>query len=99
MSEIQLIARYVISPGKEDEVNRLLGELATASRGEAGNVSFEAFAGLDDPRRIVLLERYRDAAALAAHRERPHFADLVLGRIVPLLESRVLETYDVPDEA
>jgi quinol monooxygenase YgiN len=44
----------------------------------------------------VLLERYSSHEALAEHRRTPHFTDLLLGRIVPLLSARVVEEYDVP---
>ena len=44
---------------------------------------------------VVLLERYASRAAPAAHRETAHFKDLVLGQIVPRLDSRVVELYDV----
>jgi quinol monooxygenase YgiN len=49
---------------------------------------------LDDPAEVVLLERYASREAFAAHRETPHFRDLVLGRIVPLLSGRTVEQYD-----
>jgi quinol monooxygenase YgiN len=97
MPELQVIARYTISGGKEDEVLALLPKLAEASRAEPGNVSFVAFRALDDERNVVLLERYASRDAFAAHRETPHFKDLVLGRIAPLLDSRVVESYDVAD--
>ena len=51
----------------------------------------------DDDRGIVLLERYASRDAFSAHRESPHFNDLVLDQIVPLLDSRVVESYDVVD--
>jgi quinol monooxygenase YgiN len=97
MPELQVIARYTISEGNEDEVVALLPKLAEASRSEPGNVSFVAYRRLDDDRAIVLLERYASRDAFAAHRETPHFKDLVLGQIVPLLDSRVVEAYDVVD--
>jgi quinol monooxygenase YgiN len=50
---------------------------------------------LDDDRNIVLLERYTSRDAFAAHRNTPHFTDLVLGQIAPRLDSRVIETYDI----
>jgi quinol monooxygenase YgiN len=46
----------------------------------------------------VLLERYTSRAAFAEHRESPHFKELMLGQILPNLESRVIEQYDVADE-
>jgi quinol monooxygenase YgiN len=97
MSELQVIARYTLSAGHEQEVLELLPELAEASRSEPGNVSFVVYRQLGDDREIVLLERYASRDALAAHRETDHFKDLVLGRIVPRLESRVVELYDVAE--
>lgn len=31
------------------------------------------------------------------HRSSPHFTQVLLGQIVPLLDSRAIEEYDVPD--
>ena len=95
MTELQVIARYTLSAGNEDEVLALLPKLAEASRSEPGNVSFEIYRHLDDGRDVVLLERYASREAFAAHRESPHFQDLVLGQIAPRLASRVVESYDV----
>jgi quinol monooxygenase YgiN len=97
MSELQVIARYTMTAGHEDEVVALVSKLAEAGRREPGNVSFEAFRGIDDPRSLVLLERYASRDAFAAHRETPHFTTLVLGQIVPLLDGRVVEAYDVKE--
>ena len=97
MAELQVIARYTISAGHEDEVLALLPRLVEATRAEPGNLAFTAYRQLDDDRQVVLLERYASAAAFAAHRGSPHFADLVLGRIVPLLDGRVVESYEVAD--
>lgn len=95
--EVQVIARYTIAAGNEAAVMDLLPTLAEASRGEPGNRYFRIYRQVDDDRAVVLLERYASRAALDAHRATQHFADLVLGRIVPLLTSRVVETYDVAE--
>jgi quinol monooxygenase YgiN len=95
MPELQVIARYTISAGAEDEVLALLPLLAEASRAEPGCVSFDAYRRLDDDRGVILLERYVSRDAFAAHRETAHFKALVLGRIVPLLDNRTVESYDV----
>ncbi|MGH3671546.1 MAG: putative quinol monooxygenase [Pseudonocardiaceae bacterium] len=97
MSELQVIARYTISAGKQDEVLELLSTLAEASRNEPGNVAFVIYRQFDDDRKIVLLERYTSRDAFAAHRETLHFDDLVLKQLIPLLDSREIESYDVPD--
>ncbi|MFJ4846611.1 MULTISPECIES: putative quinol monooxygenase [unclassified Streptomyces] len=94
MPELQVIARYTVSEGHEDEVFALLPALAEASRAEPGNISFEVFHALGDARDVVLLERYDSPRAFAAHRDSLHFKDLVLRRIAPLLVSRVVATYE-----
>jgi quinol monooxygenase YgiN len=99
MTELQVIARYTIAAGREDEVLALLPKLAAAARSEPGNVSFVVYRQLDDEREVVLLERYASRDAFAAHRETAHFKDLVLGQIVPRLDSRVVEAFDVVEPA
>jgi quinol monooxygenase YgiN len=98
MSELQVIARHTTADGKRDAVLALLPKLIEASRTEPGNLAFEAYLKMDDPRSYVLLERYTSRAAFAAHRESSHFKELMLGQILPRLESRVVEQYDVVTE-
>lgn len=95
MPELQVIARYTIAPGKEAEVLSLLPKVAAAARTEPGCLAFDAFRQLDDDRSIVLLERYVSGDAFDAHRETTHFKELVLDQLVPLLDRRVIEVYDV----
>jgi len=95
MTELQVIARYTISAGHEDEVLALLPKLAEASRGEPGALAFDVYRQVGDDRNVVLLERYASPEAFAAHRETPHFKDLALGQIIPRLQSRAVETYEV----
>ena len=97
MTELQVIARYTISAGQQDEVLALLAKLIEAVREEPGNLAFTVYRQVGDDREVVLLERYASREALAAHRETAHFKDLVLGQIVPRLDSRVVEIYDVTE--
>jgi quinol monooxygenase YgiN/predicted GNAT family acetyltransferase len=98
MPEMQVIARYTVTFGNELEVASLLSQLGEATRAEPGNLSSATYRQLDDEREIVLLERYASLHALNAHRASAHYQDLLLGQIVPRLDSRVVEIYDV-DEA
>jgi quinol monooxygenase YgiN len=91
MPKLRVIARHTIKPGHEDDVLALLAEFIGAARAEPGNLK------LGDLRSYVLLERYASREAFADHRETPHFKDLLLGRIVPRLEQRVIETYDTAE--
>jgi hypothetical protein len=97
MTQLQVIARYTVTFGNELEVESLLAQLADATRAEPGNLSFATYRQLDDERKLVLLERYASLDAFTAHRATPHYNDLVLGQIVPRLDSRVVETYVVDE--
>jgi quinol monooxygenase YgiN len=98
MTQVQLIARHTIKEGSEQEVLGLLDGFIDAARAEPGNLAFDAYRKIGDQRSYVLLERYASREALATHRETPHFTQVLLGRIVPLLDSRTIEEYDVPGE-
>ncbi|MCL2584395.1 MAG: antibiotic biosynthesis monooxygenase [Streptosporangiales bacterium] len=97
MTQVQLIARHTIKSGHEDEVFALLSGFIGEARAEPGNLAFDAYRKVGDQRSYVLLERYASRAALAEHRASPHFTTVLLGQIVPLLESRAIEEYDVPE--
>jgi quinol monooxygenase YgiN len=97
MTQVQLIARHTIKPGHENEVFTLLAGFIDAARAEPGNLAFDAYRKIGDDRSYVLLERYTSRDALAEHRSSPHFTQVLLGQIVPLLDSRAIEEYDVPD--
>lgn len=75
----------------------LLGQFVEAAREEAGNLAFDSYGKTGDRRSYVLLERYASREALDEHRRAPHFTGLLLAQIVPLLETRTVEEYDVPD--
>jgi quinol monooxygenase YgiN len=94
MPELQVIARHHVAPGHVDEALALYPKLIEASLTEPGCLGFVAYRALDDPAQVVLLERYASREAFAAHRQTPHFQDLVLGQIVPLLAGRTVEQYD-----
>jgi quinol monooxygenase YgiN len=42
---------------------------------------------------FLLYEQYTDQAALDAHRNTPHFKEIIEGTIVPLLDRRERELY------
>jgi autoinducer 2-degrading protein len=84
-----LLARYHAQQGQGDLVERTLGRMAEAVRlDEPACLVYRASRSADDPDVFVLYEEYEDEAALLAHRETPHFRDLIEGVIVPALVSR-----------
>ncbi len=69
----------------------LVAELRARSLEEPGCVSYEVLQSVDEPGAILLLERYRDGAALEAHRSTNHYRELVVERILPMLVDRKVE--------
>jgi quinol monooxygenase YgiN len=97
MAQVQLIARHTIEDGYQQQVFKLLDGFVQSARAEPGNIAFDAYLKIGSDRSYVLLERYASLEALAAHRDSPHFQQVLLGEIVPLLASRTVEEYEVPD--
>ncbi len=83
-----VIARYLVTEGHESVVARLLRQNAEASRTEPGCLEFTVFQEIDDPRVIMLYERYTDEDAFQAHRQTPHFKEIIEQQVVPLLDER-----------
>jgi quinol monooxygenase YgiN len=61
-----LIAEIHGLAGRAAELERLLGDLADAARGEHGCLMFRALGG-EEPGEFVLLSSWRDETALRAH--------------------------------
>jgi quinol monooxygenase YgiN len=95
MPELQVIARHRMRPGMQDQVLPLLPQLVEAARQEPGNLAFAVYRQLDDELNYVLLERYASREAFEEHRQTQHFKDIILDQIVPRLESRTIECFDV----
>lgn len=92
-------ARYYTQKGRDDEVARLLQEMIPISLAEPGCALYTVNRSVDDPRRFLLYEQYRDEAGYQAHTASDAFKERVLGRIVPLLESRERDFYQTVDPA
>ncbi len=86
-----VVARWQAAPGASDEVLAAATEMRRESLAEPGCLGYELFRPVDAPDALLLIERYRDDAAVEAHRASSHFRELVLGRIVPLLVKREVE--------
>jgi autoinducer 2-degrading protein len=90
---IALIARYFVKPGHADEVVEALRRMKPLV--EAHEPGCTQYIAHRDGDVVVLYEQYTDMAALEAHRETPHFAELIEGTIVPRLERREREVLPV----
>lgn len=92
---IVLAAYYFGKPGTGDTVaERLKAMAAEVKATEPGCLLYHANRSVDNPDNFLLYELYADDAALAAHRETPHFQAIVEGEIIPLLEKRERAFYN-----
>ncbi len=73
---VGIVAKIKILPGKNAEFEAIFTELAAAVRkNEPGNNFYALHRSKTDPQLYVVLEQYKDMAAIAAHREYPHFKE------------------------
>lgn len=88
---ITVVARWQSADGHLDEVLAILAEVRPQTLAEPGCLGYEIYRGVDSPHSLLLLEHYRDDAALEAHRQSAHYQSLVVGRALPLLASREVQ--------
>jgi quinol monooxygenase YgiN len=86
---VKLTAILAARPGKTDELKVLLDSMRVPSRAESGNLRWDIWRDQADPSRFVLDELYTDNAAVATHRETPHFKNYI-SKINDLAERTVL---------
>jgi quinol monooxygenase YgiN len=67
------VAILTALPGKAAALEELLVTMAPDCRAEPGNLRWDIWQDPAEPGRFVLDELYHDEAAVAAHRETPHF--------------------------
>jgi quinol monooxygenase YgiN len=87
-----MLARYRCKPGTADDVAAALRRMGDAvAADEPACLVYRVSRSVEDADVFVLYEEYVDEAALLAHRETPHFRELVERTVVPMLESRERE--------
>ena len=88
---ISFTARLTFTPEDRDDVAETLRLLATASRQEPGCVSYIPHHVEGDPDTVFIYEQYRDAKALASHRESEHFKHHAVGGLYQKMRERSVE--------
>jgi quinol monooxygenase YgiN len=88
-----IVARYYAKEGKDDEIAAILREMIPISQAEPGCKLYAVNRSKDDPRRFLLYEQYVDEAAFAAHVASEPVQRNVVGKVIPMLESREREEY------
>jgi quinol monooxygenase YgiN len=93
---IVLVAKYTVQPGKQDEVIAALQRMAPlVKQHEPGCHLYQVSRSQDNPDLLMLYELYADEAAVQAHRETPHFKEIIEGTVAPLLAKRERELYQL----
>jgi quinol monooxygenase YgiN len=70
---ISVIAKLPVKEGKMEEAISTFKELMTHVAKEEGTLSYTLNQGKSIPNTLVVMERYKDKAALDAHSSSPHF--------------------------
>jgi len=64
---VRLVVTFTAAPGKAAELAQAMKERCAVSRKDVGCEQFEVFRSVQNPRKLVLLERWKDQASLDAH--------------------------------
>ncbi len=88
---VSFTARFTFAPEDRNEIAEVLRLVTSESRREPGCVTYIPHHVEGDPDTIVIYEQYKDAAALAAHRDSAHFKKYVVGGLLQKMKIRTLE--------
>ena len=69
---IYVVATLTIKPGTLDHLREPAAACIAQTRKEAGCISYELFASLTDPEKLVFIEKWETREALTAHSKQPH---------------------------
>ena len=64
---VRLVVTFHAAPGKGAQLAQAMKARCEVSRQDAGCEQFEVFQSVSDPEKLVLLELWKDQAALEAH--------------------------------
>jgi (4S)-4-hydroxy-5-phosphonooxypentane-2,3-dione isomerase len=91
-----LIAKYHVKPGKVPEVLQQLRKIKPlVQANEPGCKLYQVSKSTENDRIVMLYEHYDDDAALKFHRETAHFKEIIEQTVVPMLEKREREFYEL----
>jgi len=85
---VHVFATWKVKEGQVENVLNILKTVHDESIKENGNLFYKVHQSNSDINTILLFEGYTNEAAVAEHRNSAYFQDLVLGKIVLLLENR-----------
>jgi quinol monooxygenase YgiN len=77
MKDLIIVATITAKEGNEVLVREALERIVPPSRAEAGCIRYDLHIDLGNHASFVMLEAWRDEAALAEHEATPHFQELL----------------------
>jgi len=81
-----MVVKFRAKPGKSAEMKAFWLEMQKeVARAEPGNAQYDLLVMADDPEVYVIIERYKDAAAVAAHGQSEK-AKAMFGKLAELME-------------
>jgi quinol monooxygenase YgiN len=87
-------AHYTIKEGNEEQVLDILKKMIPISRAEPGCRFYSVNQSSDNPRKLLLYEQYVNKAGYEAHMATDAFKEHILGKVVPMLETRERVFYE-----
>jgi quinol monooxygenase YgiN len=84
-------------PGRREEVSELMRATQARVREQPGCVSYEFAETLEEPGRFVLVQRWRDRAAIDEHYRSQAFAEYQAGIAELLVRTSELDVYAVQE--
>ncbi|PBJ10187.1 putative quinol monooxygenase [Flavobacterium sp. ACN6] len=85
---VHVFATWKVKEGQVENVLQLLKTVHDESIKEEGNLFYKIHQSISDQNTILLFEGYTTESAITEHRNAAYFQDIVIGKIVPLLENR-----------
>jgi len=70
---ILLVVNFEVKDGKKDAFLALMNPLVAGSQAEEGNIEYDLYADTEHPNGFVLIEKWKDQAALDFHGTTDHY--------------------------
>jgi quinol monooxygenase YgiN len=75
-AELRIVAEIIAQPGKVAELRKALLGMIAPSNAESGCRQYELHADVENPNRLVFIERWKDQDAFDFHTRTSHFKNL-----------------------
>jgi len=90
------VARYFLKPGCTPQMFQAFEEMRELTlQNEPGCLFYQVSQSLEDEHYLILYENYADKSALEAHKTTSYFKDIIESRVLPWLERREREIFEL----